>query len=100
MDNHNLTDKPTDAVAQARDEYDYAREAWRSRPSEVTWQRVQQAWAEVLAAVRAECAANVRGFADAYPTDVWPETSFTDAQAASVMRLMVPRILAALEAQP
>jgi hypothetical protein len=38
----------------------------------------------------------MQGYADAYPTDVWPETPFSDAQAASVMRLMVPRIREAL----
>ena len=40
----------------------------------------------------------MRGYREAYPTDVWPETPFSDAQAASVMRLMVPRIRAALDA--
>jgi len=38
------------------------------------------------------------GYATAYPTDVWPDTPFSDAQAASVMRLMVPRIRAAIDA--
>ena len=88
-----MTDKSTDAVAQAR-------EAIRDT---LTEGNIKGAWADdlldaLIAAVRAECAAKVWGFADAYPTDVWPEAEFSDAQAASVMRLMMPRILAALEA--
>ena len=40
----------------------------------------------------------MQGYRDAYPTDVWPETPFSDAQAASVLRNMIPRIHDALTA--
>jgi hypothetical protein len=48
-------------------------------------EREREAWDRVLSK-----------WEDAYPTDVWPETPFTDAQAASVMRLMMPRLRAAV----
>lgn len=62
---------------------------------EEEWEDWSATFARFESRVRAECAAKVRGFAElvaAYPTDVWPETPFTDAQAASVLRLMLPRI--------
>jgi hypothetical protein len=39
---------------------------------------------------------NVEGFAADYPVDVWPDPTVraTDAQAADVMRRMLPRIAA------
>ena len=50
------------------------------------------ALAEVRAAIVRRF--NSLEWAAAYPEDIWPETPFTDAQAASVLRTMLPHIKA------
>jgi hypothetical protein len=87
-----------DAVTRALNALRAAWYAWfddKARISEL--RKAEDAYA---AAVRQQALADavrvVEGYANAYPVDVWPETPFTDAQAASVMRLMVPRILRTL----
>lgn len=51
--------------------------------------------AEGRAEERARCVAVVEeafvGYVSAYPEDVWPDAPLTDAQSATVMRLMLPR---------
>lgn len=63
--------------------HDYAEQPLYTRPAPVVTEAMERV---------------MQGYAEAYPVDVWPETPFTDAQAASVMRLMVPRIRESLTA--
>lgn len=51
--------------------------------------------AAVMARVRERVAGVFADYRAAYPESVWPDAPFSDVQAASVLRLMLPRIEAA-----
>jgi hypothetical protein len=66
------------------------------RPTED--ERVLAAVSAATGAERARCALALERWAENYPEDVFPSVEVTDAQSATVLRSMLPRVARAIRA--